>query len=169
MPSKNDKTYITFRFPDRPRRKYRQTSGVSSGMGICQFIALLFEANETLPKSKKFTDATITAMIVHEFPDREPVRKLIAGELTVGYWRTLYNQGLLTGSVQKREMIPKPSRRYNEHGEHINPRTGRLFRDQAERQFWIAKETKRHERLTRQVAEQEAAIASAAVPNPQSG
>lgn len=171
MPSKADRSYITFRFPDRPRSKFRHTNGKSSGMGICQFIGLLFEANEVLPKSKKFTDRTIQEMIVHEFPDREPVRRLQAGLLTVGYWRTLYNQGLLTGSVQKRDAIPKPSRRYNEQGQHVNPRTGRIFRDQAERQFWIDKETKRHELLLKQVAEQVSAEkqANESVPSPQGG
>lgn len=118
--------YITFRFPDRPRAKAAQTKGRLCGMGICQFIATLFEVNETLPKSKKFTDETISQMILREYEGRSVVEKLRRREVTIGYWRTLFNQGLLIGSVKERKPPQIPSRRYNEDGEWINPRTGKL-------------------------------------------
>lgn len=145
--------YITFRFPDRPPRKYRQTTGHLSGMGICQFIAAIFEVNETLPKKKKFTDATITQMIVREFADRNPVKRLIKGELTIGYWRTLFNQGLLTGQKHARELPQRPSRRYNAEGEMVNPRTGRVPKPE-ELRWLLEKERKLQEKLRALVAAQ---------------
>ena len=95
--------------PDAKPKTVRQarTVGLRSGLGITAFWATLFKANEDLTKKKKMTDEEIKRHVIAEFPDRIAVRRLGAvgekGEVTVNYYRILYNRGRLTHAV-----IPSP-------------------------------------------------------------
>ena len=113
------------RTPDPiPKRRYcARSEGIRTGLGICQFWATLFEANERLVQRKKMTDAEIKRQVAEEFPGREAVRKLLDGVTTVNYYRRLYNKGRLTSG-----RIPKlPSRRYGIDGVRVNGRSGRTL------------------------------------------
>ena len=100
--------------------------GKETGLGICEFIGLLFEANEKLPKSRKMTDAEIKDQIIREFEHaakrkRSGIRRLIEGKIGVGYYRTMYNKGILL-----RKIPEQPSRRYSIEGEVIPTHPGPL-------------------------------------------
>lgn len=100
----------------------KKSQGKFTQLGICQFIACLLKANEDLPKNKKLNDATITKAVAQEFPTAKSVKRLIAGHITIGYWRTLYN----LGHFSPEKKAPKvKSKQYNEKGEVINPRSGK--------------------------------------------
>lgn len=116
--------------PARHRTYSPTTRGKNTQLGICSFWATLFLANEGLRKSEKMTDAEIKRQVLAEFPkDEQPprtqesLRKLDEGEVTVNYYRGLYNKGRLTG-----KKIPKHlSKRYGNIGEVINGRTGKAL------------------------------------------
>lgn len=83
----------------------RKSFGVTTGLGVCEYLAVLFEANEQTVKRgnrvvpvlpTKLTDDTIKALVIAEFPGRESIRKLEAGKTSIGYWRRQYNAGRLT-------------------------------------------------------------------------
>lgn len=108
-----------------PRTPVHKSHGKSTGLGICQYIALLLEVNETLPMHKKITDKQLARVVIEEYGyllerKRSSVRRLFNGEIDFGYFRSLYNTGKLTGT--------KPvirSNRYDEKGMIDNRRVGR--------------------------------------------
>jgi hypothetical protein len=91
-----------------------------------EFIAGLFELNEILQDHKKMTDAEIRRQILQEFPNNRTAAYLKPNNktrtLTVNYWRCFYNRGQLSPGIDKPKM---PSRRYDEHGNVVNSRTGK--------------------------------------------
>ena len=116
--------------PDpKTRRSYTPaTRGKETGMGICAFWSTLFLANEGLPKKKRMTDAEIRRQVLAEFvPEDQPartkesLRKLHDGEVTVNYYRGLYNKGRLTNG----EVPDRVSKRYGEGGDAVKGKTGK--------------------------------------------
>jgi hypothetical protein len=110
-------------FEPRQNRFSKRSEGTRTKLGITQFWASLFEANETLPTAKKLTDTEIRARVHEQFPDRPAVHRLFAegrDKITVNYYRNIYNSGRLLGKVPK-EM----SFRYNKSGKPVEPKRGR--------------------------------------------
>jgi len=98
-----------------------KSRGLKSRLGICQYVSILLKANETLPQSKKMTDKNMERLLAREFPDRKSVRRLLEGKITMGYFRTLYNAGMLTQGVKPEQR----SHRYNEFGKIDDRAPGR--------------------------------------------
>lgn len=112
--------------PNPDRKIQRKSAGKRTRLGICEFVAALLETNETLPKHRKLTDATLTREIVREFPDRKPVLKMLRGILGMGYWRALYNSGKLTNG-----RVPATrANRWTEDGLVAHPKSGRPLNPQ---------------------------------------
>ena len=102
-------------------RGLKPPKGATVKLPICRFIAQVFEANEILPKGRKLTDEQIKKEILEQFPYHASSRRLAAGKIDVGYWRSQYNSGFLTmgkGTKTKRNPIrPKVlSNRYDKEG-----------------------------------------------------
>lgn len=94
---KNTFTIRVKRVDDAKHPIERKSCGLTTGMGICEYAASLLEVNEKLPASKKMSDATLEVLMIQEFPGRKSMERLAAHKTTMGYWRTLYNLGKLTG------------------------------------------------------------------------
>lgn len=129
-----DKVVVTIeRVPD-PEYGTPKSRGVTSGMGVCRFIALLFELNETLPPTKKLTDTAIKKKILAEFPQctekvRSSIRRLVDGTVGVSYYRSLYNAGRLTAGLKPRVR----SKRYAMDGSVLEYHNGRPTNDTIQR------------------------------------
>jgi hypothetical protein len=120
------------RNPRPPYRIIAKSRGVSIRGGVCAYVANLLEANETLPRRRKLTDKRLEALIKVEYPEARSVKRLLKGEITIGYWRALYNSGLLskdlvTGKYQKPKVR---SRQYDQKGRILNPWNGKPYDDQ---------------------------------------
>ena len=124
----------------------KQSKGKRTGLGVCGFFIYLFELNELLPKDRKMTDAEIVRQCRIEFPNRDGIQRLtVSGNMpvegsnakgpSVGHWRCRYNGGYIpldwisgifdsaTGKWHPR----LKSYRYNENGDPIDGRTGRVI------------------------------------------
>jgi len=123
--------------PDPPSRVdyVPRTKGQTSGLGICMFWSAMFKANGALPKTKKMTDEEIKRKVIGEFPaENQPPRTQSflgklgevgqKGTVTVNAQRIMYNNGKLTSG----NVPDKVSVRYNEDGEVVNGRTGKVHR-----------------------------------------
>lgn len=105
------------------RKRQHKVLGIDTRLGICSYIRILLEVNETLPRHKKMTDDQLTRQVVTEFPNARSTRRLLSGEVPFGYWRTRYNHNLIgLGSKPARK-----SRRYTAKGRLANSRTGRVL------------------------------------------
>jgi hypothetical protein len=100
----------------------QRSTGKRSGLGVHSFIGVLFEGNEKLSKKNKMTDVMIQNQIIAEFSGRKVASTLLDGTRTVNYYRNQYNSGRLLG-----KMPPSISYRYNDDGEVVNGRTGKLM------------------------------------------
>lgn len=107
----------------KPRKAYLK--GIRSGLGICEFFCVIFEANEKLPPIRKMTDEQIVALVVKEFPDAPGTKMLQEGRRTLNYYRGHYNSGVINGG---KKPVTK-SRRFNEKGVPVSMRTGRVLID----------------------------------------
>lgn len=108
------------RIPDTPYTYGRRprTRGITFDGGVTRFIAVLFEANETLPLNKKMTDPTIQQLILEEFPNTKTAEALLSGRRPVNHLRKLYNNGGLTSHI-----VPdKPSVRWSIDGVPVRGR-----------------------------------------------
>ena len=114
--------------PQVQRSHTPTTRGKETGMGICAFWSTLFLANEGLPKRRRMTDAEIKRQVLEEFPadsqpnrTKESLRKLAEGEVTVNYYRGLYNKGRLTNG----KVPEKSSKRYGDNGDEVRGKSGK--------------------------------------------
>lgn len=121
----------------RPRPTYKKRPNKTKGtnydlksVGICAFLARIFEDNEKLPAAKRLDDEKIRFMLAKEYGHLETVRKMQiwSGQTRaarhVGYYRNLYNLGELL--KEHHHQPPKLlSHRYAECGTMANRRTGR--------------------------------------------
>lgn len=104
----------------KPRYK---TKGIRTKIGISDYWALLFEANELLPASRKLTDADILHYVQLEYPKHMPA--INATLASVRQKRSRYNNGRLTGETK-----PKPetkSRSYNSHADESDRSNNKTF------------------------------------------
>jgi hypothetical protein len=111
-------------------RVRRTKKGKSTGMSLCEWLAITFDANELLKKEKKLTDESILQAVIKEFSGiSKTVDDLKSRKRTIGYLRAKFNRGKLTGVVPKRQshrwdeygnIIPGNKRR---HGERSGPQT----------------------------------------------
>lgn len=109
--------------PYYARRKNNRT-GKNFNMGLRNYIAKLFEINETLPRNRKMTDSEILRQIRMEFSHLEHW-KMKLSDLSPSWvtkLRSEYNRGRLTCKG-----VPKiRSFAYDLDGDAINPRTTNL-------------------------------------------
>ena len=106
---------------DDPKQYQRMTKGDKWGLGVQEFLAVVFEANEKLSYARKLTDEAILQALVMEYPTRPITKKLLKrnGE-TINRYRQHYNRGRLTGKVP--EVL---SNRWTIKGEKADGRTGK--------------------------------------------
>jgi len=105
------------RIPDSPytRGCKPRTKGKTFEGGITRFMAVIFEANEEFPLSKKLTDPSIMQLLIEEFPEAKTTKSLMEGRISVPYLRKSYNLGSFTRGVEPK----KKSVRWNINGEPI--------------------------------------------------
>lgn len=121
----------------------RRSCGVQSGMGVLEFLAVLFKANEQLPMHKRMTDLAMTKKFLAEFPTSKVAKGMIDGRLTVNHFRGQYNRGKLTASKRDVIVLPNvPSQRYGEFDVNGKPtmmvvdnRTGRPLAEMEQRRL----------------------------------
>lgn len=111
-----------------PRPTVDKSHGRETGMGVCSYLAMIFETNELLAVKggKKRTDDQILALVREEFPDREGAfftgeKRKSGSYATVNQWRIKYNAGKLTRGIPPKNR----SFRYNSRGEIVDHRTGK--------------------------------------------
>lgn len=109
--------------PDRPK-PLRRSTGVRTKLSIGEFWTMLFKGNERLGRSKRMTDTEILRQFTLEFPDRQVTHRLKTSKETVNTYRGLYNRGHMSRGKPPRLQ----SYRYNEFGEIVSGRTGRVER-----------------------------------------
>ena len=108
-PAKLDKILDIQKTEDPPRKSWHRT---------------LFEGNELLPVSKKMTNAEIERQVRLEFPhEKVLLENLDTGRQSVNYYRHLFNKGRMTKKVTPESI----SFRYNDKGQIVSTRSGRLF------------------------------------------
>ncbi len=102
-----------------------KSQGEQTGMGIMQFFANLFDANELAPISRKLTDEQILLACQAEFPGRKIWEDFSDGSTkskryTVNTYRIKYNNGIMTRGVPP----VRKSYRYDNRGRKVDPRYG---------------------------------------------
>lgn len=118
----------------RKSRGYRKSYGKRSGMGLREYMATLFKANEILKPNRKLTDAAIVQALVNEFPGLRGVESLRLGRITLNHYRSLYNCGKLfvgrnsdgVPAIQSRRFVEVDGVMYvanNRTGKPIEPAT----------------------------------------------
>ena len=127
-PTKRPKpvSFLMERYKDLPsdpiRRRRARIVGLTTHLGLFEYLAKLFEANETLPAHRKLTDEALRAVMLKEFAHcKSFVRQANSGKGSiVNYYRYRYNVGKLRG-------VPPGliSYRYNEIGIPVDFRTGK--------------------------------------------
>lgn len=127
MPSKRKRgksEYVTIKVLriDDPQVWTRKSHGKTTRMSFYETIAVLLNANELAPKSKKLTDEAITRFLAEEFPKSRGMKAILTRHRgrTLNHYRSLYNKGKLTG--HKPDIV---SKRWTMNGEVANERTGR--------------------------------------------
>lgn len=103
--------------------------GLTTGLGVTQYISMIFEINELLPYTRKLNDEQIRQQFVREFPGTRSAIDLANRVRTVGYWRTIYNGGRLTHGKVSRNIPERLSHRWTEDGRLANIRTGHPMDD----------------------------------------
>lgn len=111
-------------FTERPT--VDKSCGVNTGMGVCSYFAMLFEANEQMVKGRKLTDEQITLRVRNEFPGRKGAfftgeKRKTGGKETVNQWRQKFNKGNYSRGIPP--MLR--SFRYNSRGQIVDDRTGK--------------------------------------------
>lgn len=115
----------------------QKAKGRTSGLGICGFFALLFEANELASKKRKLTNEQIEKEVRKEFPNRKgyffkgarPVNNRPGGsspswgKISVNTYRQKYNKGVFTRKVPPERY----SFRYDKQGLVVDTTTGKRF------------------------------------------
>ena len=96
----------------RKSRGYRKSYGRRSGMGLREYMATLFKANEILKPNRKLTDAALIQALVNEFPGLRGVESLRLGRITMNHYRSLYNSGKLFTAPNSDGVPEIQSRRY---------------------------------------------------------
>jgi hypothetical protein len=114
--------WIKVKRVDDPQAFQRKSKGDKWGLGVQEFLAVLFEANEQLPAARKLTDESILQALVLEYPKRPITRSLLERRngRTINHYRQEYNRGKLTGTVPAVK-----SNRWTIKGEKANTRTGK--------------------------------------------
>jgi len=141
----------------RKKKRYAPTQhGTTSELGVCLFIARLFQLNEyfgtTAPylRKDKMGDPEIQALIEKEFPEAKLTKRL-KERLTINQLRQHYNSGILTDRISSSAPF---SFRYNSKGEVVDGRFGRrvLTPEEVDGLITKAKEarTRRKLRMERQ-------------------
>lgn len=96
--------------------------GVTLGMGVCSFLASVFDANESLKNSagrmRKLTDEKIHQMLKEEFPGR--TSGIFTGKVTINEYRQRYNKGDFSLGIPPERM----SFRYDRSGRIVDARSG---------------------------------------------
>lgn len=136
MPPRKPKTPDCFRLLDvlelrptpDPNFYAPHTRGLKTRLGICLFIAQLFQLNEALPAARKISDAEILRQIVEEFPEAGLTKRLLKRLLTVNQLRIQYNHGQLT--ARRRPAVV--SHRFDARGRAVDGRTGTRLLDATE-------------------------------------
>lgn len=116
----------------KPGKKIHKSKGKTTGLGICSYIAILFDVNESSPRKKKMTDSDIAKKILEEFPSRKSAKSFLDHSvryLTINSYRGFYNSGALTGTIPKVRSF-----RYGKLGLPVEGRKGNriLFPDEIE-------------------------------------
>ena len=98
-----------------------KSHGVTTGLGICSFFAMLFRLNESSPV--KLTDEQIALRVKEEYPDRPTADRYLGKNKirTINEYRCRYNTGMFTKGLSPR----KQSHRYNEQGNKVDGKHGR--------------------------------------------
>lgn len=124
---KNHNQYLTIRVRriDDPQVWERKSCGKTTGLSIYETIAVLLQANEVAPQTRKLTDEAITQFLAEEFPKSRGVKAMLnrTGGRTLNHYRSLYNKGKLTGQIPT-----QLSHRWTYKGELANLRTGRVLK-----------------------------------------
>lgn len=108
------------RLDDGERRRRRiYTAGVSTGLGVKEFVSVIFAANEKFTPKQKLTDTAIAKKLIDEFPRRPIVKSLLCGRITVNALRNKYNAGFYTGKFPEAH-----SHRWTIDGKIANGKTG---------------------------------------------
>jgi hypothetical protein len=115
------------------KRRINKTEGRSHHLrrtGICEFVSSLLAANEELPPEKRLSDERIRVILIVEYGHLPSIQALnvqrgdYKARRTVGYFRTLYNLGVLL--TEHRGFPPaKLSRRYSWRGKLASIGSGR--------------------------------------------
>lgn len=100
-----------------------KSRGEESGLGVCTYLAILFETNELLPSRKKLTDRMIETKLKKEFPGKKLLRLKSGLSIDIPKYRSYYNAGRLTGGIRP----TLPSFSYNEFGLPLNRITGEVL------------------------------------------
>lgn len=109
--------------PD-PIRPPGKVKGKKTGYGIMHFWHSLLQLNEHLPRNRKMTNAELERQWLLEFPHRsETIKRQIAKSTGANLYRHLYNTSRLCRNV----VSPCCSFRYNDKGEQVDGRTGRII------------------------------------------
>lgn len=122
MPRNKASTVHTKRFVlnvdyvNHPRSIEHKVKGVRTKIGIMTYMALMFEHNENSPRHLRLCDEAIRQHLIAEFPHSKSVKRIATGQRKIGYYRSLYNMGKMTGD----EIPKKLSKRYNEVGDPID-------------------------------------------------
>lgn len=117
---------IKVRRIDDPKIWERKSHGKEHGLSFYETIAVLLEANEQAPLSRKMTDEAMTQFLAAEFPNSRGIKAILSRHRgrTLNHYRGLYNKGKLTG---KKPSVP--SHRWTMKGEVANNRTGRPLKE----------------------------------------
>ena len=120
----NENRIVVQQIPDPLKREIKHRihlAGKTTGLGIWEYLATIFAANETLSRPRKLTDEAIRVSVIKEFDGiRRKGQKGIADRMREEPWlvakmRTRYNKGELT-----RGEVPNPkSRRYDNDGKPV--------------------------------------------------
>lgn len=126
------------------QREVPKSKGITSGLGVCGFFAMLFESNELRSIRTKLTDEKIRELVLAEFPNRKSQFFSRSGVgITVNEYRNRYNKGVFTRGV------PPIKRSYRWwSGMIVDGRTGNHFLIDEE----VARLNKEHESLRRKTA-----------------
>lgn len=122
--------------------------GVTLGMGVCSFLASVFDANESLKnsagRSRKLTDEKILQMLKEEFPGR--TSGIFTGKVTINEYRQRYNKGDFSLRIPPAKM----SFRYDRSGRVVDGRSGlHLLPQEVIESFISHHETNRQKIITK--------------------
>lgn len=130
--NKNVLTLKVARVPPKLRPNGQRSYGLTTQLGLFEFISTIFYTNETLYKSRKLTDAHIQDLIYKEFPTKKGIKQIVEGgskkKRTIGHYRSLYNTGAMTNGI-----VPEQrSYAYDAKGEKLEKWVRSAYREERE-------------------------------------